>query len=65
MTNEKTITQGITIIYFNEPHKNIYATLPVDKEQAKRLSRRIFKDAMTTISTEKGRIALLCKALAE
>ena len=41
---------GITVIYFNDQSKNIYAKLPPDKEQAKRLSKRIYKDAMTAIA---------------
>ena len=47
---EKTMPLGITIIYFNDQSKNIYAKLPPDKEQAKRLSKRIYKNAMTAIS---------------
>ncbi len=50
---EKTIPLGITIIYFNDQSKNIYAKLPPDKEQAKRLSKRIYKDAMTAIASRK------------
>lgn len=45
---------GITIIYFNDKSKNIYAKLPPDKEQAKRLSKRIYKDAMTAIASEQA-----------
>ncbi len=44
---------GITVIYFNDKSKNIYAKLPPDKEQAKRLSKRIYKDAMTALATER------------
>ncbi len=51
---EKTIPLGITIIYFNDQSKNIYAELPPDKEQAKRLSKRIYKDAMTALTTERA-----------
>ena len=43
---------GITVIYFNDQSKNIYAKLPPDKEQAKRLSKRIYKHAMTALATE-------------
>lgn len=46
----KTITLGITVIYFNDESKNIYAELPPDKEQAKKLSKRIYKNAMADIS---------------
>ncbi len=45
---------GITIIYFNDQSKNIYAELPPDKEQAKRLSKRIYKDAMTALASERA-----------
>lgn len=48
----KYIPQGISIIYFNEESKNIYADLPPNKEQAKRLSKRIYKDAMTAVCAE-------------
>ena len=48
----KYIPQGISVIYFNEKSKNIYADLPPNKEQAKRLSKRIYKDAMTAAATE-------------
>ena len=51
---EKTIPLGISIIYFNDKSKNIYAELPPDKEQAKRLSKRIYKDAMTAIASERA-----------
>lgn len=46
----KQMPLGITIIYFDDQSKNIYAELPPDKEQAKRLSKRIYKNAMTAIS---------------
>lgn len=45
----KYIPQGISVIYFNEGNKNIYSDLPLTKEQAKRLSKRIYKGAMTAI----------------
>jgi len=48
----KNLPLGITVIYFNDPSKNIYAKIPPDREQAKRLSKRIYKDAMTAISKE-------------
>lgn len=47
------ISTGLSVIYFNNDSKNIYAQLPTDKEYAKRLSRRVFKDAMTALSAEK------------
>ena len=41
---------GISVIYFNDKSKNIYAKVPPDREQAKKLSKRIYKNAMTAIS---------------
>ncbi len=48
---EKTIPLGISVIYFNDQSKNIYAKLPPDREQAKRLSKRIYKHAMTALAS--------------
>ncbi len=45
------IPSGLTVIYFDDKDKNIYAELPPDKEQAKRLSRLVYREAMTAIST--------------
>ena len=59
MTNTKSILTGISIIYFNAESKNIYADLPPNKEQAKRLSKRIYKDAMTALSQQNDK--LICK----
>ncbi len=50
----KTMPLGISVIYFDDKSKNIYAELPPDKEQAKRLSKRIYKDAMTALATERA-----------
>ncbi len=47
----KQMPLGITIIYFNDNSKNIYVELPPDKEQAKRLSKRIYKNAMTALAS--------------
>ncbi len=47
----KTMPFGITVIYFNDKSRNIYAELPPDKEQAKRLSKRIYKDTMTALAS--------------
>jgi hypothetical protein len=47
------IPNGLTVIYFDDKDKNIYAELQPDKEQAKRLSRLVYREAMTAISTEK------------
>ena len=47
------IPNGLTVIYFDDKDKNIYAELPPDKEQAKRLSKRIYKSAMTALSSDK------------
>ena len=46
------IPLGISIIYFNDKSKNIYAKLPPDREQAKKLSKLVYREAMTAISTE-------------
>ena len=46
------IPSGLTVIYFDDKNKNIYAELPPDKEQAKKLSRLVYREAMTAISTE-------------
>lgn len=51
---EKKIPLGISVIYFNDQSKNIYAELPPDREQAKRLSKRIYKDAMTALASERA-----------
>ena len=48
---QNNIPLGITIIYFDDQSKNIYAKLPPDKEQAKRLSKRIYKDTMTALAS--------------
>jgi len=50
---KKNIPKGISVINFEDESKTIHADLPPDKAQAKRPSRRIYKDAMTDISTEK------------
>ncbi len=50
----KTMPLEISVIYFDDKNKNIYAELPPDKEQAKRLSKRIYKDAMTALATERA-----------
>ena len=46
------IPSGLTVIYFDDKDKNIYAELPPDKEQAKKLSKLVYREAMTAISTE-------------
>ncbi len=51
---QNNIPLGISVIYFDDKNKNIYAKLPPDKEQAKRLSKRIYKDAMTALATERA-----------
>ena len=51
---EKKIPQGISVIYLDDKSKNIYAELPPDKEQAKRLSKRIYKNAMTALTADNG-----------
>ena len=47
------IPNGLTVIYFNDKDKNIYAEFPPDNEQAKKLSKLVYREAMTAISTEK------------
>ena len=59
MKNAKTFPLGISVIYFNDESKNNYAELPPNKEQAKRLSKRIYKDAMTALSQHNDN--LICK----
>ena len=54
MKNAKALLLGISVIYFSNKSKNIYAELPPDKEQAKRLSKRIYKDAMTAVCAEQA-----------
>ena len=56
----KKIPLGISIIYFNDNSKNIYAELPPDKEQAKRLSKRIYKHAMTALASREQHRAANC-----
>ncbi len=51
---QNNIPLGISVIYFDDKSKNIYAELPPDKEQAKRLSKRIYKDAMTALASERA-----------
>lgn len=52
LKNAKALPLGISVIYFNDESRNIYADLPPNKEQVKRLSKRIYKDAMTAVSAE-------------
>ena len=54
MKNAKALPLGVSVIYFNDKSKNIYADLPPNKEQAKRLSKRIYKDAMTAVCAEQA-----------
>ncbi|MCM1546235.1 MAG: hypothetical protein NC033_04275 [Clostridiales bacterium] len=48
------VPNGLTIVYFDDKEKNIYTELPPDKEQAKKLSKRIYKTAMTAISAKQA-----------
>lgn len=50
---QNNMSHGISDIYFNNNSKNIYAKLPLDKEQAKKLSMRVYKDVMTSLSALK------------
>ena len=54
MKSVKAFPLGVSVIYFNDESKNIYADLLPNKEQAKRLSKRIYKDAMTAVCTEQA-----------
>lgn len=63
MQNSITYPLGISVIYFDNNSKNIYAKLPPDKEQAKKLSMRVYKDVMTALSapqTSGEPLALTC-----
>jgi hypothetical protein len=51
---KKKIPKGISVIHFDDESKNIHAEMPLDKEQAKGLSKRIYKDAMTDLSIDKN-----------
>ena len=51
---QKEYPLGISVIYFNDKEKNIYAELSPDNEQAKKLSKLVYREAMTAISTEKA-----------
>ena len=46
MKSVKAFPLGVSVIYFNDESKNIYADL--------RLSKRIYKDAMTAVCTEQA-----------
>lgn len=56
----KAMPLGISVIYFNDESKNIYAKLPPDKEQAKKLSKRIYKNAMTYFERARGERSTSC-----
>ncbi len=56
-------TLCVSAIYFKDESKNIYAKMPLDKEQAKRLSKRIFKDAMAALSVERTKQNYLAATL--
>ena len=45
VTSESENWSGLTVIYFDDKDKNIYAELPPDKEQAKKLSRLVYREA--------------------
>jgi hypothetical protein len=47
--------EGISVIHFSDESKNIHADVPLYKDQAKKLSKRIYKDAMTALSTEQSK----------
>ena len=52
MKNAKALLLGISVIYFYDESKNIYADLPPNKEQAKRLAGRMYKDVMVVLSAK-------------
>ncbi len=54
---------GLIVIYFNDTSKNVYGTLPPDKDLAKRLSKRIYKDAMTALAAEQHKQITLLQLL--
>ena len=60
MKKAKTLPLGISVIYFNDENKYIYANLPPNNEQAKRLSKRIYKDAMTALSQHNDNLIYKC-----
>jgi len=51
--SNKPIPEGISVIHFDDKDKNIHATIAPDKDQAKKLSKRIYKDAMTDVLKDK------------
>lgn len=53
MNKAKALLRDISVIYFNDESKNIYADLFPNKEQAKRLAGRIYKDVMIVLSAPK------------
>ena len=59
----KNKSNGTTVIYFNDESKNIYANLPPDKETAKKLSKRIFQNAMTALCAEQQKQSILLKII--
>ena len=62
---KKEMPTGISVIYFNDETKNIYAELPLDKWYAQRLARRLYRNAMTAIATERKKRAILLQTPAE
>ena len=55
------IPNGLTVIYFNDKEKNIYAELPPNNEQAKKLSKLVYREAMTAISAKQDTITITHK----
>ena len=45
MKNAKALPLGISVIYFNDESRNIYAELPPDKEQAEQASGKALAPA--------------------
>ena len=59
MKKEKALPLRISVIYFNDESKNIYADLSPDKEQAKRLSLRLYRSALTAVCVERAEVKAL------
>ena len=44
---EHNLLFGLSVIYFNNERPNIHAKMPPNKEKAKKLSKHIYKNAIT------------------
>ena len=59
MKNAKALPLGVSVIYFSDKINNIYSDLQPNKELAKWMSERLYKDAMTALSQQNDK--LICK----